>query len=111
MWFQIVYYSATQEKLRYKQLKFDSKHIQKVSDITKDSPFWGVLMDVYEPPVSALKKLLSFSLCFYFFKKEQTSIIPTPIIGLPVLISNFLLNSSIDLAKNFLSFGLRTKRR
>lgn len=68
MWFQIVYYSATQEKLRYKQLKFDSKHIQKVSDITKDSPFWRVLMDIYEPP------------------KEQISITHTPIIGLPVLI-------------------------
>lgn len=67
MWFQVVYYSATQEKLRYKQLKFDSKHIQKVSDITSGSPFWGVLMDVYEPPAT-----------------EQISIIPpTPIIGLP----------------------------
>jgi len=49
MWFQIVYYSATQEKLRYKQLKFDSKHIQKVSEITENSPFWKLLDDLYEP--------------------------------------------------------------
>jgi len=49
MWFQIVYYSATQEKLRYKQLKFDSKHIQKVSEITENSPFWNLLTDLYEP--------------------------------------------------------------